>query len=173
MIARDIPTSCGRKFRWTARTLAPGTDSGFGGIAPGTYLVSSSLLGENQSSSLGSQSVTLSADSTIDLSDAVPTSVKGKVILDGEMPPSMSVWMENLHNGNQAVALVNPGGAFDFSDVQPGRYALLLANAAVLKPVFRSVKIKASSRSSIAFAVIFWISFRKRGDVEGLLLAGP
>jgi hypothetical protein len=80
--------------------------------------------------------------------------------------------MENLHNGNQAVALVNPGGAFDFSDVQPGRYALLLANAAVLKPVFRSVKIKASSRSSIAFAVIFWISFSEKGRRGRTLACG-
>lgn len=120
--------------------VTPGMDSGFGGIAPGSYVVSSSLLGEKQSSALGSQSVTLLADSTIHLSDAVPTSVKGKIILDGDMPPSMGVWMENLHNGNQAVALVNPDGTFDFSDVLPGRYALLLANVTDL--YMQSVKVK-------------------------------
>jgi hypothetical protein len=124
----------------TLISVASGADSGVFGIAPGNYVVSSSLFGQNQSSMLGSQPVTLTADSTVHLSDAVQTSVKGKVILDGEMPPSMAIWMGNLSNGNPSVGFVTAEGTFDMSNILPGRYAVLLANASDL--YMQAVKVK-------------------------------
>jgi carboxypeptidase family protein len=121
----------------TLISVASGPDSG---VAPGTYVVSSSLIGQNQSSTLGSQLVSLTADSTVHLDEAVRTSVKGKVILDGDMPPSMGIWLANLSNGNQVTSLLTHDGTFDISDIPPGRYALLLANASDL--YMQSVKVK-------------------------------
>ena len=121
----------------TLISMAWGADSG---VAPGSYVVSSSLIGQNQSSTLGSQLVTLTADSTVHLDEAVRTSVKGKVILDGDMPPSMAIWLGNLSNGNQATGFLTPDGTFDIPNILPGRYALLLANASDL--YMQSVKVK-------------------------------
>ncbi|HEV8041475.1 MAG TPA: carboxypeptidase-like regulatory domain-containing protein [Bryobacteraceae bacterium] len=117
--------------------MAWGADSG---VAPGNYIVSSSLVGQNQTSTLGSQLVSLTADATVHLDEAVQTSVKGKVTLDGDMPPSMGIWLGNLINGSPVTGILAPDGTFDIPNIPPGRYALLLANASDL--YMQSVKVK-------------------------------
>jgi protocatechuate 3,4-dioxygenase beta subunit len=102
--------------------------NGIDGVAPGNYVLSANLVGQNQQSSLGSQIVSLTGDSTVHLNAAVKTSVSGKVLFDGDLPPNLGVWTRNVVNGNAALATVAHDGSFDLTQIQPGRYALLLGN---------------------------------------------
>ena len=99
------------------------------GIAPGSYVVSANVYGPNQPApTLGSQSVTLSGNSTLNLGGSVETSLKGKVIFDGDPPAGLAIWLGNVTNGNVAPGFVKPDGSFEVENIQPGRYAMLLAN---------------------------------------------
>jgi hypothetical protein len=98
------------------------------GIAPGSYLFSASLPGHKQPTALGSQALSLTADSTVHLGNGIKTSVSGKVILDGNIPRSLAIWMGNVANGNVAFGGVAQDGSFDIAQIPPGRYELLLAN---------------------------------------------
>jgi len=98
------------------------------GIAPGSYLFSASLPGKKQHLALGSQALSLTADSTVHLGNGIKTSVSGKVILDGNIPRSLGIWMGNVSNGHVAFGLVDQDGSFDIAQIPPGRYELLLAN---------------------------------------------
>jgi hypothetical protein len=98
------------------------------GVAPGNYLLSANLWGEKQQSAIGSQTISVAADSTVHLNDSVKTSVRGKVVLDGELPRSLAIRMGNVANGNVVSAFVSHDGSFDISQVPPGRYDLLIAN---------------------------------------------
>lgn len=111
--------------------------AGFGnssiiGLAPGDYVLSTSLSGQNQGTVIGSQAISVSGDSTVHLSDAIKTSVSGKVILEGEMPQGFAVLLENVADHSQAPAWPSPDGSFSMSDVRPGRYDLRLANTTEL-----------------------------------------
>ena len=55
------------------------------------------------------------------------TSVKGKVILMA-ICASLAVWLGNVTNGNVAPGFVKSDGSFEVQNMQPGRYAMLLAN---------------------------------------------
>ncbi len=117
-----------------------GGDTGVSGVAPGDYLVTSMVYGQAQAQTLGSQTVSLTNDSTVHLNETVKTSVKGKVVLDGEIPQSMAVWMGDLNTGNPIYGFVSQDGTFEVPNVQPGRYSLLLANAGEL--YMQSVQVK-------------------------------
>jgi hypothetical protein len=77
---------------------------------------------------MGSQTVSVTGNSTVHLNDVVKTSVGGKVILAGDIPPNLGLWMGNVANGNVLFALIAHDGSFETSQVPPGRYALLIAN---------------------------------------------
>ena len=119
---------------------AGGGDAELSGVAPGTYTVSSVLFDHNQVAPLGSHTANLISDATIHFSETIQTSVKGKVILDGDVPPSMSATLGNVANGNPEYAPVKPDGTFEFANVLPGRYTLLLASAGDL--YMQAVKVK-------------------------------
>jgi hypothetical protein len=109
-------------------------------VAPGSYIVSPTIFRPDQPfATLGSQTVNLTSDSIIQLSDMAQTSVKGKVTFDGALPPSLSLSLGNLGNGTQVDGIVRPDGTFDLTSVLPGRYALQLNAADVY---VQSVKVE-------------------------------
>ncbi|MGA8029538.1 MAG: carboxypeptidase-like regulatory domain-containing protein [Bryobacteraceae bacterium] len=123
------------------------TNSALAGVAPGNYLLSTSLPGEKQSAAIGSQAVSLASDSTVHLSEAVKTSVSGKVVLSGEIPQGLAVFLENAADRSQtAFAFVNQDGSFAMPDVRPARYDLRLANTPEL--YLKSVAAKGGAYSN-------------------------
>lgn len=128
-------------------TLIPvgfGGEFGLTGVAPGSYVASSTVFGKDQTSTwAGSQPVTLTSDSTIHLSETAETSVKGQVAMDGgQLPASLAIWMRNLATGNPVYGFVNHDGTFEIPNILPGRYTLLFANGADL--YMQSIKVKGS-----------------------------
>jgi len=116
---------------------------GIGGVAPGNYVLTANLWAQNRQSNLGSQTVTLSGDSTVHLNETVKTSVSGRVIIDGELPPNLAIWMGNVPSSNATFAQVTKDGSFSLPQVQPGRYSFLLANSPEL--YMQSVAVKGST----------------------------
>ncbi len=117
------------------------TKSGMTGVAPGDYVLSVSLNDPKQSSAIGSQVVSLTGDSSVHLSDAIKTSVSGKVILGGDIPQGLAVLLTNVTNGSRAPGFVAHDGSFDMGYALPaGRYGLLLANTPEL--YMRDVTVK-------------------------------
>ncbi len=106
--------------------------SGWGGLMsapPGDYLLSASLSGQSQPLMLGSQSVTLSGNSTVHLNEAVKTTVTGKVVIAaGDLPEGLAILLRNSENSDQHAAPLAKDGQFDFQQAPEGRYALRLAN---------------------------------------------
>jgi protocatechuate 3,4-dioxygenase beta subunit len=102
------------------------------GIAPGDYVLSALLSGQNQPIVIGSQAVSLSSDSTVHVSDAIKTSVSGKIVLDGDVPPMLAVVLQSVTDGSQAVGWIVHDGSFTIPDVKPGQYDLRLGNTTEL-----------------------------------------
>jgi hypothetical protein len=129
-----------------------GGDTGVFGVAPGDYQVTSTLFEQNQASTLGSQTVSLTNDSTVHLNETIKTSVKGKVILEGEIPQSMAIWMGDLNTGYPIYGAVLQDGTFEVPNVQPGRYSLLLPNAGEL--YMQSVQVKGGAYKNDELPVV-------------------
>ena len=121
-------------------------NSGLIGVAPGNYILSASLSGQDQPASLGSQPVSLTGDSTVHLSNAIKTSVKGKIILDGDIPQSLAVLLENVADHSQAPGWVAHDASFSMPEVRPGRYDLRLANTQEL--YLKAVTVKGAAYSN-------------------------
>lgn len=129
-----------------------GNDSGVGGLAPGSYILSPLLTGPNQPIPLGSQSVTLTADSDIDVRAGVKTSIHGKISLEGDLPANLAVALENVSNGNQMSGFVRQDGTFEIAELPPGRYNLRLANTSEL--YMNSVVMKGATYSKGQLEVV-------------------
>lgn len=114
-----------------------------GGVPPGKYLISVTLVTNGQLTPLGSpdvtraheftplgsQDVTLASDTTLHVTDTVNTSVTGKLkLVEGEIPPGLNVLLEGVNNSNNSPAPLKPDGSFDMDNVVAGRYNLRLAN---------------------------------------------
>ena len=109
------------------------TNAGLSGVAPGDYVLSTTLNGPQQASPIGSQVVSFTSDSTVHLSEAIKTSVTGKVILNGDIPQGLAVLIRDLKNGTEMPGPVAHDGSFQISEALPaGRYGLLLANSSEL-----------------------------------------
>jgi hypothetical protein len=65
----------------------------------------------------------------VSLNQLVKTSIDGKVVFDGEIPPNLAVVLQNVANGNNVFGSVSHDGSLTINGaVAPGRYSLLLAN---------------------------------------------
>ncbi len=104
------------------------TPNGIEGIAPGNYILNAFSIVQNQQSELGSESVSLAGDSSIHLNEAVKTAVSGTVQFDGEIPESLCIWLGDVANGSVSFAPIAKDRSFKISQIQPGRYSLLMGN---------------------------------------------
>ncbi len=104
------------------------TQNGIEGIAPGNYILSAFSIIQNQQSEIGSQAVNLASDSTIHLNEAAMTSVSGTVQFDGEIPEGLSIWLGSVANGSVSFAPIAKDRSFSISQIQAGRYSLLMGN---------------------------------------------
>lgn len=92
------------------------------GLAPGTYTVNVNG---------GTQKVTLTGDTELPTGGFIETSLKGKVILEGEEKAGATrLLLTNDAGFNQLAPRTGPDGTFDVPGVQPGHYRLGFANAA-------------------------------------------
>jgi hypothetical protein len=123
-----------------APTTTTGRPLSLVGVAPGEYVINGSVWANNKMIQLGAQTVNLSTDTTVHLNDSVKTSVRGELILAGDIPGSVAVLLEGIGNSNEPSALIEPDGVFTMPDVPPGRYNLRLANTSEL--YIKSVAIK-------------------------------
>ncbi len=100
------------------------------GIAPGDYILSTILVGPGQPPGpIGSQAVTLSGNTTIDVNEAAETSLSGKVISDSDIPNQVAVALVDVSNGNQVAAFLGPDGSLRaFGTLAAGTYDVRLAN---------------------------------------------
>ncbi len=90
------------------------------GLAPGTYTVT--LNGSTQK-------VTLTGDTELPTGGSVQTSLKGKVILDGEEKAGATrLMLTNDAGSNQLAPRIGPDGTFEVPGVQPGHYTLGFVN---------------------------------------------
>lgn len=110
------------------------------GIAPGDYVISASLAGQ-EAKSLGTQAVSLNGNININGNEARTTTVSGKVIVAGDVPKGLAVLLENTSNGSRAFAFAGQDGSFSIPEVSPaGHYELRLANTEEL--YVRAVAVK-------------------------------
>jgi hypothetical protein len=98
------------------------------GVPPGEYELSANLISQNQSLALGSQSLHLSTNTTVQLTEAAKTSVSGHVSTAADLPEGLNVMLIDAARGSQQIGKINPDGHFDIAQIPPGRYAVRLAN---------------------------------------------
>ncbi len=134
-----VETNPGRHTWANLQAMGPGgalipapigaTETGVNGIAPGRYVISAYTSAPNNTNiSLGTETVSLQGDSTVNLNAGVRTIVKGRVVCNSGIPQSMAVLLEAAVNSNQAAGFVARDGSFSIDNVAAGRYNLRLSN---------------------------------------------
>ena len=94
------------------------------GIAPGNYTVW--FQGQDVATM---RAVTLTGDTTLQLGDAVGTSIKGRVVSDGgDTTARPSITLQDEATRNFFSEAVQPDGSFEIHRAQAGHYVLGLTN---------------------------------------------
>ena len=90
------------------------------GIAPGPYTLTAG----------GSrQTVNFAGDSEVQVDSSVETSLKGTVAFGGEAAARPTLLLRDEATGQGASQPIKADGTFDFPNIQPGHYGLVLMNA--------------------------------------------
>jgi hypothetical protein len=106
------------------------TNAGMGGMAPGEYAVDVRSGPPEHPTIFGSQTVRLTGNSTMHLSEGAVTSITGKVIFEGDVPQNLALLLENAVNGDRVFIPVTPDHSLGaMPEIRAGRYSLRLANS--------------------------------------------